>query len=216
MSTLEQTAASRWEEIANSVSHGIGFVAVIIAAPFLLLASARHGDNSSGFGTAVFLGAMGLLYLASTFYHGLPHGRAKQFFLKLDYSAIFLVIAATYTAFASATTASATTSVSSWSLFAVWGIAIVGLVLKLSDRLSHPLHSIVYYVAMGWLTLLAALPMAAHMPHASIFWMIIGGIVYSWGVVFYLLGDKLRFSHLGWHVLVMAGSGCHFVALLQY
>lgn len=209
-SEIECSSAARLEEIVNSISHGIGFLAVLIAAPFLLLATAQRGGN--GVGIAIFLAALAILYLASTFYHGLPDGQAKQFFLKLDYSAIFLVIAATYTAFVRATP----TQGWNWSLSLVWSIAGLGLVLKLCDRLSNPLHSIIYYVAMGWLTLLAALPLAAQMPHASVFWMIVGGLVYSWGVVFYLLGSRLRFSHLGWHVMVMMGSGCHFVALLQY
>lgn len=203
---------SQLEEIANSVSHGIGFVAVLIAAPFLWFTATRPGGGGNGFGVAVFLAAMALLYLASALYHALPHGRAKNIFLKLDYSAIFLVIAGTYTAFVRAAPSAAI----DWSLILVWSLAGLGLLLKLCDRLAHPLHATVYYVALGWLTLAAALPLAARMPQVSVFWMLAGALIYSAGVLFYLLGARVRFSHLGWHVSVMLGSGCHFFALLHY
>jgi len=208
--TANDEHSSALEEIANSISHGIGFIAVLAAASFLFL-TAAHRHNNHGVGIAIFVAALALLYLASTLYHALPQGRIKELFLKLDYSAIFLVIAATYTAFAHLLPG----SIWSWRLLMVWSIAGLGLLLKLFDRLS-PLHSTLYYVAMGWLTLIAAMPLAEHMPHASVFWMIVGGLVYTWGVVFYLLGTRLRFSHLGWHVMVMLGSGCHFIALIQY
>lgn len=211
MDTFVDHAVSRAEEIANSLSHGIGFLAVLIAAPFLLLATTHAGKAGSGYGIGIFLAAMALLYLSSTLYHGLPCGRAKQFFLKLDYSAIFLVIAGSYTAFASMLPDAA----SNWTLGSVWAIAATGLILKLCDRLSHPLHATGYYLAMGWATLFAALPIAKQMPPASAYWLIGGGIAYSCGVVFYLLGARLRFSHLGWHLLVMTGSSCHVVALLH-
>jgi hemolysin III len=211
METLDTSFVARLEEIANSVSHGIGLLAVLISAPFLLLATARHGNTFNDIGVAIFMATLALLYLASTLYHGLPHGKAKQFFLKLDYCAIFLVIAGSYTAFIS----TLELRVPHWQLGLVWGMAGLGLLLKLFDKLSHPVHSTGYYVAVGWLTLIAALQVAEHVPAFSLYWIIAGAIVYSCGVLVYFFGSRLRFSHLGWHVLVMLGSGCHVIALFR-
>ena len=211
MGSSEKYSIARMEEIASSVSHGIGLLAVLISAPFLILAAVRHTAAVTEFGAGIFLASTALLYMASTCYHGLPHGYAKRFFLKLDHSAIFLLIAGSYTAFVCTLPSSA----SGWLLGLVWGIAALGLVLKLCDKLSHPLHSTAFYFAMGWLTLIAILPMAEQLPAFRLYWLIAGALAYSSGVAVYLLGTRLCFSHLGWHLLVMTGSGCHFVALLR-
>jgi hemolysin III len=201
-----------YEELANSLSHGIGFVAALVLMPMLLLETPHRAPNGI-IGTAIFSATMALLYLASTLYHAVPQGRLKQFFLQFDYAAIFLFIAGSYTAFA----CGAVTSIGAWILFSlVWGTAIVGLLLKLCGGLTHPLHSAGYFLALGWLALIAAIVVLAQLPKPCLFWLCGGGIIYSAGVVFYLLGTRLRFSHLGWHVCVMLGNACHCVALMHY
>ncbi len=208
---MDTSARTRLEEIANSASHGIGLFAVLVSAPFLILATRQHGNTFNEIGVAIFLATLALLYLASTLYHGLPEGNAKQFFLKLDYCAIFLVIAGSYTAFVS----TLETPTSEWLLGLVWGMAALGVFLKLLDKLSNPLHSTAYYVAVGWLTLIAALQVMEKIPRLSLYWIIAGALVYSCGAAVYYFGSRLRFGHLGWHVLVMAGSSCHVIALIR-
>jgi hemolysin III len=202
------SASREYEETANSLSHGVGFVAALMASPYLLQAHPR--SVAGGFGTAIFLVAMAALYLTSTLYHALPDGRCKQAFLKLDCCVIFLFIAATYTAFA------AGALLDTWNrllLVLVWCAALIGLALTLLDRLSRPLYRVSCYLAFGWLTLIAAIALAAQLPRSCCYWLLLGGMLYSIGVVFYLVGARVRFSHLGWHLLVMLGNACHCVAL---
>ena len=200
------------EEIANSVSHGLALLAALIAAPFLIF-SARHLTAASIVGAVVFAVTMVLLYLASTLYHALPAGRAKRIFMKLDHSAIYLFIAGSYTPFALGVLGGAW----GWTLFAlVWAMAAAGVLLKALNRLSHPWLSTGLYLAMGWLVLIAAVPLVERVPATGVALLLAGGLAYTAGVVFFALDSRWRYAHAVWHGFVVAGSGFHFFAVLGY
>jgi hemolysin III len=203
---------SRGEEIANSISHGLGFVLALVAAPILVVAALRRGTTSDLIAVSVFAGAMALLYLSSTLYHALPRGRVKEAFHVLDHAAIYLLIAGTYTPF----TLGVLQGRWGWTLFGlVWGLAAVGILTKVFAGIRwHGLSTIVY-VVMGWLVLIAAKPLWESLPTAGLLWLLAGGIAYTGGVFFYVRKD-LRFGHLVWHLFVVAGSACHFVAVWKY
>lgn len=200
------------EEIANSVSHGVALLAAIGAVPFLISA-AHHLSAVSFIGVIVFAATMVLLYLTSTIYHALPNGRAKRVFLKLDYGAIYLFIAGSYTPFA----LGALGGVWGWTLFGlVWSLAALGITLKTFNRLTHPWLSTGLYLIMGWLVLIAAVPLVRHLPFTSIMWLVSGGLAYTFGVIFFVLDSRIRYSHAVWHGFVATGTGCHTFAVLSY
>ena len=204
---------SREEELANSISHGITLVAALIAIPFLILHAARHGDTGFLVGTSLFSVTLALLYLCSTLYHALPSGKAKSAFRVIEHSAIFLLIAGTYTPF----TLGVLRGPWGWTLLVViWGLAFAGVVLKVLGKNSHPILSTGVYVLMGWLVLVAAEPLYAKMPTAGLLWLIVGGLCYTGGVAFFALGSRLRYGHLIWHLFVMAGTTCHYFAVFWY
>ena len=156
---------------------------------------------------------MVLLYVASTIYHALPVGRAKRAFLKLDYGAIYLFIAGSYTPFALV----ALGGLWGWTVFAlVWLLAATGVVLKTFDRLTHPWLSTGLYLALGWLVLIAALPVFKQMSLPSFSWLVAGGVAYTVGVIFFVLDSRVRYSHAVWHGFVAAGTGCHTFAVLNF
>jgi hemolysin III len=199
------------EEIANSLSHGLALLAAIGALPYLV-AAVRHLGGIKIFAIAVFAVTMVLLYLTSTLYHALPPGRAKSVVLKLDQGAIYVFIAGTYTAFALGTVSSPL----DWVLLAlIWSIAIVCAMLKAFDRLTHPWLSTGLYLLIGWLALIAAMPIMERLPVAGLAWLVAGGAAYTVGVIFFLLDSRLRYAHAVWHCFVAAGTGCHFFAVLD-
>jgi hemolysin III len=200
------------EEIANSVSHGAALLAALAAAPVLIVA-AIHLKAANIVGAAVFAATMVLLYLVSTLYHALPAGRAKRVFWKLDHGAIYLFIAGSYTPF----TLGALGGPWGWTLFGlVWGLAALGVALKAYDRLSHPWLSTGLYLLMGWLVLIAAVPLFQRVPAAGLALLVAGGLAYTVGVVFFVLDSRLRYAHAVWHGFVAAGTGFHFFAVLGY
>ena len=197
------------EEIANSISHGIALLAVI-AGTLSLMASDHYTTPASFVGAMVFAGTMVCLYLTSTIYHALPNGRAKQVLLNLDYGAIFLFIAGSYTPFA----LSVPEEGSDWALLgSVWLMAIFGMTLKISNRLRQPWLSTVIYVLMGWAVLIAALPLVDHLPVASMTWLVAGGIAYTVGTFFFMMDARVRYAHAVWHGFVAVGTGCHYLAV---
>jgi hemolysin III len=204
---------TRGEEIANSISHGAGFVAALVGLAFVAFA-ARPGNTASDiFGLAVYAVTMAGLYMTSAIYHGLAEGRAKQLFMKLDYCAIYLFIAGTYTPF----TLGALRGDWGWALLAaVWSLALKGVLLRGFNLLSHPYISTALYLVMGWLVVFAVRPLLEHVPTAGIIWLVAGGLAYTVGVAFYLLDSRFKFAHLVWHLFVLAGSICHFVAVARY
>jgi hemolysin III len=200
------------EEIANSVSHGVGFLAALVATPFLVLAAVRRGGAAGILGASVFAATVAILYLASTVYHALPNNNAKRFFRVIDHSAIFLLIAGTYTPF----TLGVLRGFWGWILFAaVWALAVFGVVLKSVGGIRYPRLSTTLYVGMGWLALIAIRPLWVSVPVAGWLWLIGGGVMYTAGIAFYA-AERIRYGHFVWHLFVMMGTVCHFFAVLWY
>ena len=204
---------SRGEEIANSISHGIGLVAALVATPFLVLHAVRRGDTGFIVGASVFAATVVLLYLASTVYHALPIGKAKRVFRVIEHSAIFLLIAGTYTPF----TLGVLRGAWGWTLLGlVWGLAVAGVALKVSNRMSRPIVSTSFYLLMGWLILIAVNPLYARLPASGLLWLVAGGMAYTAGVAFFAADSRLRYGHFIWHLFVMAGTACHYFAAFWY
>lgn len=200
------------EEIANSLSHGAGLVAAIVATPFLIHDAARRGSVAFLVGVSVFAATVLLLYIGSTLYHALPAGRAKRAFRVVDHCAIYLLIAGTYTPF----TLGVLFGAWGWSLLAlVWSLAAIGVTLEVTGGPRHPALSLALYLGMGWLVVVAIRPLSAHLPAAGFIWLIAGGLAYTLGVFFYT-AKSVRFSHLVWHLFVLAGTFCHFTAVRYY
>jgi hemolysin III len=209
---MATVAQSRREEVANSLSHGVGFAGALAAIPVLIVSAVNRGDAGTVVGGAIFGLAMALLYLTSTLYHAVPPGRAKQLLRRLDHSAIFLLIAGTYTPFTLGVLGGAW----GWSLFGVvWGIALIGIAMKLIAGPRYPKLSLAMYVAMGWMVLVAIRPLWLSLPGWGIVLLVLGGLAYTGGVAFYL-APKLRYAHFIWHLFVLMGTTFHFFAVLLY
>lgn len=207
-----QRPPSVGEEIANSISHGIGLVLAIIATPILIIAASRNGTVWNVVGVAVFAVSMIMLYFSSTLYHALRHERAKSFFRLLDHGAIFLLIAGTYTPF----TLGVMRGPWGWTLFGlIWGLAIVGLTMKAIFGTRYSWLSVVLYLTMGWLVVIAAPEVIQRVPLSGLAWIIAGGIAYTGGVGFYA-AHRVRYAHFAWHLFVLTGTVCHFFAVLWY
>jgi hemolysin III len=201
------------EEIANSASHALGVAAAVVGTPVLVLNALRHGGPSAVIGASVFAGSVLLLYSTSTLYHALPENRAKRVFRILDHSAIFLLIAGTYTPF----TLGVLRGVWGWTLFGlVWSAAVLGIILKAVAGVRHPKLSTAIYIVMGWLGLIAIRPLWCLMPVTAWAWIIAGGLAYTAGIAFYALDRRTRYGHFVWHLFVLAGTTCHFFAVLWY
>jgi hemolysin III len=200
------------EEIANGVSHGAALLAALVATPVLIGSASRHGSVWNVTGVSVFAGATIFMYLFSTLYHVLPESRAKGLFRVLDHGAIFLLIAGTYTPF----TLGVLRGAWGWTLFGlVWGMAVLGLAMKATGSLRYPRLSTGLYLAMGWLIVIAIRPLWLKMPLSGILWLLAGGLAYTVGVAFYA-AERVRYSHFIWHLFVIAGTACHFFAVLWY
>ena len=199
------------EELANSISHGIGLLAGLIGAPILLFAAFEKG---SGFfiGTVVFTITMLVLYLGSMLYHAWPPTRGKYVLQVLDHSAIFLLIAGTYTPL---TLGPLRGWWGSTMLGLIWALAIFGVVIKITRGITrHRKLAMTLYLGMGWSALLVARPLVSLLPPSAVVWLLAGGIAYTIGVLFYIQ-ERLRYGHLVWHLLVLTGTSCHFLALLS-
>jgi len=207
----DERLQTRGEEIANSVSHGVGLLAILGATPFLLAAAWRHHGIAPILGASLFAGSAALLYLASTLYHAAP-ARRKGFFRMLDHLAIFILIAGTYTPLALGPLRGSF----GWAIFAlVWVLALVGVLFKVFAGFRFPYISTAMYIGMGWLAIFIIRPLAAHLELGGLLWLVAGGLAYTFGVLFYHW-ERMRYSHLIWHLFVLAGTACHFVAILRY
>ncbi len=208
---LPKRTQSAGEELANSISHGIGLCAALIGAPILLL-EARRSSPSFFFGTVIFTVTMSMLYLGSTLYHAWPQTRVKTILRTLDHSAIFLLIAGTYTPF---TLGPLRGLWGSTMLALVWALAIFGVILKATRGASrHPKLGMTLYLGTGWLALIAVRPITLAIPFPALFWLVAGGVAYTTGVLFFV-NERLRYSHFIWHLFVLLGSSCHFLAILS-
>lgn len=202
--------ASR-EEVANSVSHGIGFLAVLAGLPVLV-------NQATGRGTAALAGALvfavtaAMVYLSSALYHAVRHPRAREILRIIDHSAIYLLIAGTYTPF----TLGALRGALGWTVFGlIWTLATAGVVFKAVRGFGHPRLSLALYLAMGWLVLAIAKPLWLLVPAWGVFWLAAGGLAYTAGVGFYA-AKRLRYGHFVWHLFVLAGTACHYIAVMYF
>lgn len=217
MSVTDPCLDPKWdqslgEELANSISHGLGLVAGLIGAPVLMLAAWRGGDRFFFIGTAVFAGAMLLVYLGSTLYHAWPRGTIKSVFQVIDHSAIFLLIAGTYTPF----TLGPLRGAWGWTILAlVWALASFGVILKsVHGTEKRKRLSMALYLGMGWLIVLAFQPLLQNVPLASLGWLVAGGLAYTGGIYFFV-SKRTRYTHFIWHLFVLLGTGCHFLAVFS-
>ncbi len=200
------------EELASAVTHGVGLVGAIAATPILVVGAVRAGGPADVVGSSIFGATMIVLYLASTWYHAAPLGRLKDVLRRVDHSAIYLLIAGTYTPFTLGVLGGAW----GWTLFGlVWGAAAIGIVTKVTAGARHSRWSAAMYVAMGWLVLIAIRPLVLAIPGAGLAWLVAGGLFYTTGVAFYL-AQRQPYAHAIWHLFVLAGSTCHFFAVLRY
>jgi hemolysin III len=202
---------SRREEIANSISHGLGLAAAIVAAPFLYVAAARQGNSAFLIGTVLFVATMWLLYLCSMLYHAWPQTRLKCALQITDHAAIFLLIAGTYSPF----TLGPLRGVVGWTLFgAIWLLAIFGVIIKLRTGNRRKKLSMFLYLGMGWLILFFARAFVLAVPTEAVIWLIAGGVAYTSGLIFFQ-NKRVRYSHFVWHLFVLTGTTCHFCAIFS-
>jgi hemolysin III len=200
------------EEIAHSVSHGIGIVLSIIALTVLVTVSARQGDTARIVASAVFGTTLILLYVASTLYHSIPIPRIKPILRMLDHTAIYLLIAGTYTPLTLITLRGPW----GWGLLVgIWTLAIAGIVHAWSPWRRYRAFAHVLYVLMGWLIVIAAVPLSRAMQVGGLVLLVLGGVVYTSGLAFYAW-RRLPYNHLVWHLFVLTGSALHFFAVLFY
>jgi hemolysin III len=201
------------EEIANCVTHGFGLVLSVAGLVALVLIAWLYGD---GWNVVVSGGVYGAslvtLYLASTLYHGARSARAKKILQVVDHCCIYLLIAGTYTPF----TLVMLRGGWGWTLFGlVWGIAVAGILFRLIFGNRYRPVAVASYVLMGWLCVIAAKPIIAHAPLGAILWIVAGGVAYTSGV-FFFASERIPHSHAIWHLFVLGGSVCHYVAVVLY
>jgi hemolysin III len=200
------------EELANSLIHGLGIVASIVGLAVLVGNAAVHGSRVDLVAGSVFGAALILVYTTSTLYHGIASPAARPVLRKLDHIAILLLIAGTYTPFAVA----AVGGTLGWQLFAlIWGLAALGCVFEFSPWRRHTWMAVSLYLLMGWVGIVAIGPLSAAIAPGGITLLLLGGVAYTLGVVFYVWRG-LPYSHAIWHLFVLAGSVLHYLAILLY
>jgi len=196
----------------NSITHAAGAALAAIGATVLIVASARLGDPWKIVSFSIYGAMLLLLYTVSALYHSL-RGRIKDVFRKFDHCAIYLLIAGSYTPF----TLVSLRGPLGWSLFGVaWGLALVGIVQEIWLAKGARILSLVIYVMMGWLALAAIMPLIAALSWGGFIWLAAGGLLYTGGIVFYATDHRVRHGHGVWHLFVLAGSACHYFAVLRY
>ena len=200
------------EELANGITHGVGLALSVVGLAVLFVLSVMHGTAWHIAGCTTFGVTLVLLYTASTLYHSLRTPRLKRIFRILDHAAIYLLIAGTYTPF----TLVNLRGFWGWTLFAlVWSLSVFGILWKLFHVDKFQLVSTLIYIGMGWLAVIAVKPLFAAIPLSGIVWLVAGGLFYTFGATF--LGFKrVRYHHAIWHIFVLAGSVCHYFAVMFY
>ncbi|KPJ78755.1 MAG: hemolysin III [Deltaproteobacteria bacterium SG8_13] len=203
---------SHGEEIANGITHGIGIILAIAALGVLTAFAGIYGDAWHVVSVSIYGTTLILLYTASTLYHSIQNPRAKSILQLLDHSAIYLLIAGTYTPF---TIVSLRGPWGWWLFGVVWGLAIAGALFQLSVMRRYRAVSMILYIGMGWAIIVAIKPLIAAVATGGIVLLLLGGLAYTSGIVFYSW-KRLKFHHAVWHLFVLTGSILHFFAVLFY
>ena len=206
-----EPAPSPGEELANTVSHGAGFLVAVVAGPFLVAHAIEHAKPWGPISAGVFVVAIAITYFASAFYHALPPGALKRASRKLEHCSIFLLIAGTYTPFAIV----ALGGPLGWSLLGlVWLLACVGMLLKCLATTPHRWLPGVLYLGLGWIGIVAIRPLSQQLSPEGLWWLLGGGAAYTVGMAFFA-AYRIPYCHFVWHLFVLAGTACHFVAIWQ-
>ena len=209
-SEVSRSTYSLGEEIANSITHGLGALLSVVGLIALILLAANHGDAWRVISFSIYGVTLIILYLVSTLYHSLPQPRMKRVFRTLDHAAIYLLIAGTYTPFLLVSLRGAL----GWTLLVIiWGVAVVGVVWKLFFMERLKIVATGAYLLMGWLAIIAVKPLIDNLSTAGIVLVATGGVVYSLGVIFYVW-RRLPYNHAIWHLFVLAASIFHFLAVV--
>ena len=214
MTTLEklQKFSNKHQELANTSTHGLGIILSIIALMLLVNWASEAQDMWKLISFSIFGTTLVLLYTASTLYHGAKTAKMKQFFEKIDHMAIYLLIAGSYTPFTLVTLRGAW----GWTLFGIiWAIALLGIIYKMFFLGRWKRFSVILYVSMGWMAVVAVQPFFENLHTGGLILLGIGGLLYSLGVIFFIW-ERLPFNHAIWHLFVLGGSVCHFLAVGLY
>jgi hemolysin III len=196
----------------NSISHLVGAALALAGVLLLVEFASRQGDTWKIVSFSIYGASLFLLYTVSTLYHSL-RGRAKQIFRKLDHVAIYLLIAGSYTPLTLVTLRGAW----GWALFGIiWGLAIIGIIVDCLHKKGSRAIQMVIYLLMGWLILVAMYPLVQAMPNGGLLLLVLGGVFYTSGIVFYAIDERMKHAHGIWHLFVLAGSISHFLAMLLY
>ncbi len=208
----EITGYSVGEEIFNAVTHGIGVIVAVVGLVVMILKACRYGEALHVVSVTIFGSSMVILYLASTLYHSITNKGIKAALKVIDHSSIFLLIAGTYTPFTLITLRGPW----GWSIFgAVWGFALLGIIVEVLRIKKGKVFSLVLYLLMGWIVVVAIVPLVKTLPGKGLFWLISGGLAYTLGVVFYVMKQH-SYTHGVWHLFVLMGTISHFVAIYLY
>lgn len=209
---MEKGAYTKKEELANSITHGVGIALSLAALVTLVSYASMQGDMWKIVSFAIYGLSLILLYTASTLYHSFEDVKIKHYLKIFDHSAIYLLIAGTYTPFMLVMLRESI----GWLLFGfIWGLALAGICFKLFFAGRFQILSTIIYLLMGWMVAFAFKPMIDHIPEGGLYWLLAGGIFYSLGVIFYLW-KRIPYHHAIWHLFVLGGSICHFFAVLFY
>ncbi|MFC3394394.1 PAQR family membrane homeostasis protein TrhA [Brenneria rubrifaciens] len=210
---IREPGYSLAEEIANSVSHGIGLVLGIVGLVLLLVQAVNSGADGVAIASySLYGGSIVLLFLASTLYHAISSPRIKHWLKKFDHCAIYVLIAGTYTPFL---LVGLDSPLADGLMVVIWSMALSGIVFKLAFAHRFEVLSLVTYLVMGWLSLVVIYQLAMTLSVAGITLLAIGGVVYTLGVIFYA-SERIPYNHAIWHGFVLGGSVCHFLAIYLY
>lgn len=212
MSHTASRAQTPSEEVANSLSHGLGAVVAAVFSP-QLISNALEASAIHGIAAAVYCASMVLLFSVSAAYHWLPAGATKELLRRLDHAAIFLFIAGSYTPFMLGKMAE---EGGYWFLGMVWLVATIGVVAKCANRLTHPALSTALYLGLGWMSVFILKPLMGAIPAEGLTLIVAGGGLYTLGAIVFHLDERIPYAHFVWHLLVLGASGCHFLAVYRY
>ncbi|MBM3115716.1 PAQR family membrane homeostasis protein TrhA [Jeongeupia naejangsanensis] len=197
----------------NSYSHLIGTLLAVAGLVVLVVVASLYGNAWQVVSVSIYGATLVMLYGASTLYHSIRHAGAKKVLQKFDHCAIYLLIAGSYTPFSLVTLRGPW----GWTLFGIsWGLALIGIIQELLIGKRTRVFSLIIYVLMGWLILIAMKPLKLALPAGGMAWLVAGGVIYSIGIIFFIFDEKIRHGHGIWHLFVLAGSVCHFFSILLY